>query len=148
MAPLIKYNGHRYVQAAAGAATIDDKHWRHGSLLFWIYAIVESKTGADLPVKTKKIQAKRLEKMPAIVRENLSNDADTQQRIFDAVDKGMCHFIALEGVGWEAGERKGAKGVSSVQSLLEWVNAFRHKNTISGSKLIWAQIDSYVGGHQ
>lgn len=140
---IIKYNGHNYVEANAGA-TIDDKHWRHGNLLFWIYAVVESKTGTDLPAKSKKIQAKTLEKLPQEVRSGIANDADTQQRIFNAVDKGMCQYIVIEGQGWEPGDKKGAKGVGAVQNTLEWINAFRHKNTISGSKLLWAQIDSYV----
>ena len=139
---IVKFSGGVYREYTATApAVITDKYWRTGSLRFWIYAVCESKTGSDLPAKAKPIRAATLEKLPPIVRKQIANDAETQKRIFDAVARGTCQYIALEGVGWSPGSKRGTKDVEMVQNTLEWIEQFRQRSTVSGSKLIWALVE-------
>lgn len=140
---MIKYKGHQYREAAP-AAVIDDAYWRHSALRFWIYAVVESSTGTDLPARSKQIRARTWHKMPEAVRLGVGDDADTQQRILKACSDGRCHYIAVEFVGWEPGQKRGAKDVQTVQNTLEWIERFRTRSAISGSRLIWAEIGSNV----
>lgn len=142
---MIKYRGKSYEaierKGAAPAATIDDSYWRTSSLKFWIYAICDSRTGSDLPAKAKAIRAKRLQQLPKEAQRALAADAETLQRVLDACAKGTCQYIALEGVGWEPGQRRGAKGVEAAQRTLEWIEQFRSRSIVSGSQLIWARIE-------
>jgi len=124
-------------------AVIDDQFWRHTALLYWIYCVVESRTGDGLPKGSKRLKTNTWEKMPKEIKESVY-DADTQQVILAAVDRGSAWFCRLEDAGWRAGEPKGAKSVQMVQDLLEWINAFHNKGTVKGNKLVWCTVDSKV----
>ncbi len=140
---MIRYRGSQYREAAP-AAVVDDAYWRHESLVFWIYAVVESKMVSDLPAKAKRLTAKTWDKVPFEIRNGVGQDADTQERILDSIDRGMCHYIVIEGAGWAPGAKKGAKDVATVQATLEWIERFRNRSAPGGSSLIWAEINSQV----
>lgn len=140
---MIKYKGARY-KVAQAVASIDDAFWRHASLNFWVLAVVESNTGTDLPTKAKKLKARTWDKVPELIRMGVGEDADTKQWILEACAADVCYFINLDFIGWEPGVRGGAKNVQTVQNTLEWIEQFRSRPTISGSKLIWAEIGSNV----
>lgn len=140
---MIRYHGIQY-RVATPAAVIDDGFWRSESLLFWIYCVVESQTASDLPAKAKKLTAKTWEKMPEPIHNGVGQDADVKERILNCIDTGRCHYIAIEGAGWHPGVKKGAKEVPVVQATLEWIQQFRNRSIVSGSKLIWAEINSQV----
>lgn len=129
--------------AAAPAAVIDDRYWRGEQLLFWIVAVVDSKTGLDLPAKSKKLTAKTWEKLPAAIRTGVGQDPDVKQSILECIGRGTCHVMILEG-GWLPGVKKGAKQVPEIQATLEWIQQFRERSAVSGSKLIWAEVNSQV----
>lgn len=137
------YRGYQY-RTAAPAATIQDQYWRHHALRFWIYCVCESKTASDLPAPAKKLRAKQFDKLPQEVQEGLAGDADTQQRVFAAVERGMCWFMKMEGVGWDTAEKRGDKAVPLVHNVLWWIEQFRNRSTVNGSKLIWARVESQV----
>lgn len=128
-------------------ATVDTTYWKHQALLYWIYIAAQSKTGKGLPAGSKRIRAKQWEKMPAEIREGIK-DADTQQTILDAVEKGMLWFCKQEDVGWHAGAKKGAKNVEQVQHTLEWIRAFESRSSVGGNKLLWCLVESKVEPHQ
>ena len=105
---MLQYQGHQYREATA-AAVVDDAYWRDESLKFWIYAVVESSLATDLPAKAKQLTAQQWEKLPREIRDGVGQDADLQERILDCCDRGVCHYIRIEGAGWTPGARKGAE---------------------------------------
>lgn len=113
---------------------MDNLYYRDSQLLFWIYILCTSKMGDNLPVKGKQVK-----KIPKEVG-NL--DADTKATVFHAIDQGICWFIKLEAKGWRTKERSGAKEVQQVQATLDWLKAFDTRNTVGGSELLYAVIES------
>ena len=140
---MIKYKGQHY-RTATAAAVIDDAYWRESALLFWIYAVCESKTGTDLPAKAKQLKQRTWDKLPHEIRQGVGQDADTQQRILDTIQRGMCWYIAIEGDGWLAGAKRGARPMGAVHNTLEWIEQFRQRSIVGGSKLLWAEVTSKV----
>lgn len=96
----------------------------------------------DLPARSKKLTAKTWDKLPVEITVGVGQDADVQQRIMDCISRGMCHYIKIDLVGWTPGVRKGAADVPTVQGMLEWIEQFRNRSVVSGSKLIWAEVGS------
>ena len=133
------YRGHRYKEVKTAA--IRDDFWRGEQLLFWIYCVVDSKTGTDLPAKAKRLTAKTWNKMPEEIRQGVGDDVDQQAKILECVERGTCQYICIEGLGWNPGAKKGAADVALVQATLEWIQQSRGGR---GSKLIWAEITSQV----
>ncbi len=138
---VVRRNAARY--AATQEAVIDDQYWRGEQLTFWILAVVDSKTGSDLPAPAKQLNKKTWAKLPKVIRDGVGQDADVKQAILDCTDRGTCQYIELQG-GWYPGEKKGAQQVEQVQATLEWIQQFRQRPTVSGSKLIWAEVNSQV----
>lgn len=126
-------------RVVTATTNLDDSHYRHDGLLFWIYVIATSKTGTNLPVKAKPIK-----KIPKELDHYVAKDPSTKAHIVEAIEKYDCHFIKIEGKGWRPRERNGAADVAMVQSVLDWLGRFESQSTVDGGKLIFAVVESSV----
>jgi hypothetical protein len=138
----MKYRGYQYRAATELGTQIDDAYWRHRALRFWIYAVVEAKTDAGMPAKSKVLRADTWQKVPELVRLGVGDAADIKQQILNACAAGICRYIELDFVGWEPGVPGGDRDVKAVQDTLEWIEKFRTNLYVKGARLLWAEIGS------
>lgn len=116
---------------------VDDSHYRHDGLLFWIYAIATSKTGANLPIKAKQIKA-----IPKELNPYVAKDPSLKAHITEALEKHECSFIKVEGKGWTPRTKRGDQDVAMVQSVLDWLGRYENQSTVDGGKLIFAVVET------
>jgi hypothetical protein len=122
-------------------ANIDTHYYRDDGLLFWIYVLCTSRAGGNTPVKSKPVNTIPREVALYFARDR---DPDRKQVVLDAIDRGECWYFKIEGKGWRPHERGGAKEVMEVQSVLDWLKRFEVQNTVDGSRLIFAAVETSV----
>jgi hypothetical protein len=129
--PTIRYKDFHYRVAELPS----QKYFRGDGVLFWIYAVVTSQTGTNLPIKGT--QLKRIPK-------EIAHDITLLERaaISEAIEANQAWFLKLEEVGWEWRERKGDKEVPTVQKTLEWLYRFNDQATVDGSRLLYLEINN------
>jgi hypothetical protein len=113
----------------------EQRYFRGDGILFWIYAVVTSRTGSNLPVKGKK-----LKKIPKEIDRDLS--LEERAAINEAIENGSAWFFSIEGEGWEWRERNGAEDVERIQATLEWLYRFDQQSTVDGSQLLYLEVNN------
>lgn len=116
---------------------VDTRFYRHSGLLFHIYVLCTSRTGQNLPVKGRRVRS-----IPPAMVDYLRGEADAQQAVFAAIDQQMCWFMRVEDRGWRPGQRRGDREVQMVQTVLDWLGRFGHQQTVDGSRLLYAAIET------
>lgn len=126
----------RYKQHSYRVASLpEQKYFRGDGVLFWIYAVVTSQSGGNLPVK-----GKRITRIPKEIERDIS--LEEKATITEAIEAGRAWFFSIEGVGWEWRERKGGEDVADVQNVLEWLYRFEDSDTVDGSQLLYVEINN------
>ena len=145
---MLRYHDHTYIPLTTirstyrAAALVDDRFWKHQGLHFWIYVLCTSKEGGNLPIKGRQVKGS----LPKEIAADVQTDPDVLESVHDAIDKGICWFFKVEGKGWEPGRKGGAKDVEAVQRVLEWLGRFENQQTVDGSHLLYAELNSKVTG--
>ena len=128
---MLRYKRHSYRVASLP----EQKYFKGDGVLFWIYAVVTSRTGSNLPIKGKK-----LSKIPKEIARDLS--LAEKAAINEAIEAGSAWFFSLEGEGWQWRERKGDDDVSKIQDVLEWLYRFEDSDVVDGSHLLYLEVNN------
>jgi hypothetical protein len=130
---------------ATGAETVfNDTYLRGNGVVFYLRALVTSKTGANLPGTTEG-WAKAVTKVPDEIANELSAPALVKAK--EAAERGELWYIKVgtdaEGVGWRWDDaKKGAAKVAAVHAVLSWLLRFREKHVVDGAKAFYVELNN------
>jgi hypothetical protein len=120
-------------------ADYDGKYFRNNGVVFWVYALLISKTGKNLPG----IDAGFTKQVRSVPRD-LSLTEEQKVQAKEAITKGILWYCKIEEKGWNWRKKNGAKKISAVHECVEFVSRFENSNKVGGAKCIQSQIINKV----
>lgn len=128
-------------------AVFNATYFRGNGVVFHLYALLTSKTGANLPGVAEG-WTKVVRKVPAEIKKELSKQAVVKAE--EAAARGELWYLRVgtdaEGVGWRWNEKNGAKAVVAVHTALTWLLRFRDKKTVDGAHAFYVEINNTILG--
>lgn len=125
------------VRQAETNPAYNDSSFRWDGIQFHIVALLQSKTGENLPGKGTKY-CKRVKQIPPEIKGDLSKAQETKAE--EAAKAKELWFIKVDGEGWNWTEKNGAKPVEFIQRLLIWLQAFKDKEKAHSAKAFYIEI--------
>lgn len=122
---------------AESTLVYNDSSFRWSGIAFYIYALLRSKSGENLPGKGTKY-CKRVKQIPAEIAKDLSGEMKVKAE--EALAAKELWFIRVEGEGWEWLKRGGQKSVPFIQELLLWLEGFRESSKAHSSQAFYIEV--------
>ncbi len=112
-------------------ADYDGKYFRNNGVVFWVYALLTSKTGKNLPG----VEAGFTKQVRSIPRD-LSLTEEQKIQAKEAIQKGILWYCKIEEKGWLWRKKNGAKKLDEIHKCVEFVSRFENSDKVSGTKCI------------
>lgn len=143
----IRVGSKTYKKKEAQSVVYDDRFFRWDGILFHVYALLKSKTGANLP-GTEAGFTKQVKAIPKEIKGDV--DPEKLVKAEEAAAAGELWYIKIgskkEGVGWlwsKGGgtpNPTGANKVVAVNDVLSFLQRFRDSNKSSGAEAFYIEI--------
>jgi hypothetical protein len=147
----LKVGSLRYKKAER-STVYDDQYFRWEGLLFHVFALLRSKTGANLPGQEAGF-TKRVKTIPSSLKKDLKGEHLVAAK--EAAEAGELWFIRVgtkkQGEGWlwskgSAPNPNGAAKVGAIHEVLTFLQHFRSTNTVSGAEAFFIEINNNTLG--
>jgi hypothetical protein len=120
-------------------ADYDGKYFRNNGVVFWVYALLTSKTGKNLP-GTDAGFTKQVRSVPR----DLHLTEEQKITAKEAIQKGILWYCKIEEKGWLWRKKNGAKKVGAINECVEFVSRFETATKVGGARCIQSQIINKV----
>ena len=141
----IRHQGsvYRLAEQRTAASHYHDSHMKGEGVLFYVYALLTSKTGRNLPGVKEGVTKQRT----SIPRE-LKSDMTPEQKVSakEAAKAGTLWYTKIDGKGWRWGSRDGAKGVAGIQTCLEFLTRFKNKKMVDDVECLYCEVTNKIVG--
>lgn len=131
----------------------DDRFFRWSGIEFHIYALISSKTGANLPGVDAGF-TKQVKQIPRDIKKEVTGENLTKAE--EAAEKGELWFIKVgskkkgDGWSWSKGGSEpnpsGANKVLAIHEVLTFLQRFRGTNTVNGAEAFHVEINNNTVG--
>jgi hypothetical protein len=135
------------LRLGATDVVFNDTYFKGGGVVFYLYALVSSKTGTNLPGVdegwTKPVKAVPKQVAGELAKPDLVKAEELAER-------GELWWISVgsdaEGKGWDWTRKNGAKDAAAVHSVLSFLLMFKTKSSVQGAKAFYVEINNKVIG--
>lgn len=125
------------------ASNYDDAYLKGQGVLFYVFALLTSKTGKNLPGVDAGFT-----KLRASIPPELKADMTAEQKVAatEAAKAGLLWYVKIAGKGWQWGARNGAKHVPDIQECLEFLGRFQNNDTLDGVSCLYCEVYNNILG--